>query len=66
MRHLFAALDLAKDRLYGHIKPIKRRTQFLESCRYLRTLYPPTVRTTWARRQVTTDPVPLRMFRSNR
>nr|WP_263972739.1 hypothetical protein [Streptomyces aureocirculatus] len=40
MRHLFAALDLAKDKLYGHIKPVKRRTQFLEFCRYLRTLYP--------------------------
>ncbi|UQT53692.1 hypothetical protein M4V62_00570 [Streptomyces durmitorensis] len=25
VRHLFAALDLAKDKLYGHIKPIKRR-----------------------------------------
>ncbi|WSB31591.1 IS630 family transposase [Streptomyces scopuliridis] len=47
VRHLFAALDLAdlaKDKLYGHIKPIKRPTQFLEFCRYLRTLYPPTVR----------------------
>jgi transposase len=44
VRHLFAALDLAKDKLYGHIKPIKRRTQFLEFCRYLRTLYPPEVR----------------------
>ncbi|MFC9407272.1 IS630 family transposase [[Kitasatospora] papulosa] len=44
VRHLFAALDLAKNKLYGHIKPIKRRTQFLEFCRYLRTLYPPTVR----------------------
>ncbi len=44
VRHLFAALDLAKDKLYGHIKPLKRRTQFLEFCRYLRTLYPPTVR----------------------
>ncbi|GAB2444598.1 hypothetical protein GCM10027187_06060 [Streptosporangium sandarakinum] len=41
VRHLFAALDLAKDKLYGHIKPVKRRTQFLEFCR---TLYPPTVR----------------------
>ncbi len=40
VRHLFAALDLAKDKLYGHIKPVKRRTQFLEFCRYLRTLYP--------------------------
>ncbi|WSI21576.1 transposase [[Kitasatospora] papulosa] len=44
VRHLFAALDLAKDKLYGHIKPIKRRTQFLEFCRYLRTLYPPEAR----------------------
>ncbi len=44
VRHLFAALDLAKDKLYGHIKLIKRRTQFLEFCRYLRRLYPPTVR----------------------
>ncbi|MFB6940375.1 IS630 family transposase [Streptomyces sp. NPDC056305] len=44
VRHLFAALDLAKDKLYGHIKPVKRRTQFLEFCRYLRTLYPPEVR----------------------
>ncbi|MFI1785141.1 IS630 family transposase [Streptomyces rubiginosohelvolus] len=44
VRHLFAALDLAKNKLYGHIKPIKKRTQFLAFCRYLRTLYPPTVR----------------------
>ncbi|WTX36893.1 transposase [Streptomyces sp. NBC_00658] len=44
VRHLFAALDLAKDKLYGHIKPVKRRTQFLEFCRYLRTLYPAHVR----------------------
>ncbi|KAB1916300.1 IS630 family transposase [Micromonospora sp. AMSO31t] len=44
VRHLFAAYDLGKDKLYGHIKPVKRRTQFLEFCRYLRTLYPPTVR----------------------
>lgn len=44
VRHLFAALDLAKDKLYGHIKPVKRRTQFLEFCRYLRTLYPDKVR----------------------
>jgi transposase len=33
VRHLFAALDLAKDKLYGHIKPVKKRTQFLEFCR---------------------------------
>ena len=44
VRHLFAAYDLAKDKLYGHIKPRKNRTQFLEFCRYLRTLYPPQVR----------------------
>ena len=28
VRHLFAALDLAKDKLYGHIKPVKRRTDW--------------------------------------
>lgn len=44
VRHLFAALDLTKDKLYGHIKPVKRRTQFLEFCRYLRTFYPPETR----------------------
>lgn len=44
VRHLFAALDLARDKLYGYIKPIKKRTQFLEFCRYLRTLYPAQVR----------------------
>jgi transposase len=49
VRHLFAALDLTKDKLYGHIKPVKRRTQFLEFCRYLRTLHPPTVRPTGPR-----------------
>ena len=30
-----------RDRLYGHIKPRKRRGEFLVFCRYLRTLYPP-------------------------
>ncbi|QIY99258.2 IS630 family transposase [Streptomyces sp. S1D4-11] len=44
VRHLFAALDLAKDKLYGHIKPVKKRTHFLEFCRHLRTLYPDKVR----------------------
>ncbi len=29
---------------YGHVKPLKRRTQFLELCRYLRTLYPAHIR----------------------
>jgi transposase len=44
VRHLLAAYDLNKDRLYGHIKPKKGRTEFLAFCRYLRTLYPPKVR----------------------
>ena len=44
VRHLLAAYDLATDRLYGHIKTKKGRTQFLEFCRYLRSLYPPEVR----------------------
>lgn len=44
VRHLFAAYDLAKDKLYGHIKPRKNRARFLEFCRYLRSLYPPQVR----------------------
>ncbi|MFF3420664.1 IS630 family transposase [Streptomyces sp. NPDC002698] len=44
VRHLFAALDLAKDKLYGHNKPVKNRTQFLEFCRHLRTLYPREIR----------------------
>ncbi|SCE53329.1 hypothetical protein GA0115261_1068037 [Streptomyces sp. OspMP-M43] len=30
VRHLFAALDLTTDKLYGHIKPVKKRTQFME------------------------------------
>ena len=44
VRHLLAALDLSTDRLYGHIKPRKTRTQFLAFCRYLRSLHPPEVR----------------------
>jgi len=44
VRHLFAAYDLAEDKMYGHIKPRKTRARFLEFCRYLRTLYPPQVR----------------------
>lgn len=31
IRHLFAALDLTRNKLYGHIKPIKKRTQFWSS-----------------------------------
>src|SRR5881392_1393417 len=30
VRHLFAAYDLAKDQLYGHIKKTKNRSKFLE------------------------------------
>jgi transposase len=44
VRHLFAALDLGKDKLYGHVKKRKRRGEFLAFCRYLRSLYPPEVR----------------------
>ena len=44
MRQLLAAYDLSRDRLYGHIKPRKRRGEFLVFCRYLRSLYPPGVR----------------------
>jgi transposase len=44
VRHLFAAYDLTRDHLFGHVKPRKKRTQFLEFCRYLRTLYPAEVR----------------------
>jgi transposase len=44
VRHLMAGLDLAQDKLYGHITRRKGRTQFLAFCRYLRSLYPPTVR----------------------
>jgi transposase len=44
VRHLMAAYDLGKDKLYGHVKTKKDRTTFLEFCRYLRTLYPFTVR----------------------
>ena len=44
VRHLLAGYDLSTDRLYGHIKTTKGRTQFLEFCRYLRSLHPPEVR----------------------
>jgi len=44
VRHLMAAYDLQEDKIYGHIKARKDRSTFLEFCRYLRTLYPPTVR----------------------
>ncbi|MEU0678243.1 IS630 family transposase [Streptomyces sp. NPDC006172] len=44
VRHLFAAYDLAKDQLYGHIKKTKNRSKFLEFCRYLRSLHTADVR----------------------
>jgi transposase len=44
VRHLFAALDLGTDKMYGHVKLNKNRTTFLAFCRYLRSLYPPEVR----------------------
>jgi len=44
VRHLHAALDLTRDRLYAHVKTRKGRTQFLAFCRHLRSLYPAEVR----------------------
>lgn len=44
VRHLLAAYDLRRDRIYGHVKPRKGRVEFLAFCRYLRSLYPPEVR----------------------
>jgi transposase len=44
VRHLLAAYELGEDKLFGHIKPRKTRARFLEFCRYLRSLYPPSVR----------------------
>jgi transposase len=44
VRHLFAALDMSKDKLYGHVKDRKHRSNFLAFCKYLRSLYPVEVR----------------------
>ena len=44
VRHLFAALELGETKLFGHIKPRKTRARFLDFCRYLRSLYPSSVR----------------------
>ena len=44
VRHMFGALDMNRDWMYGHVKTTKNRTTFLEFCRYLRSLYPPEVR----------------------
>ena len=39
-----AGYDLSTDRLYGHVKVSKGRTEFLAFCRHLRSLHPPEVR----------------------
>lgn len=44
VRHLLAAYDLKKDKLYGHVKETKDRNSFLCFCRYIRSLYPMNVR----------------------
>ncbi len=44
VRHLLGAYDLSTDRLYGHIKARKGRSEFLAFCRYLRSLHPRQVR----------------------
>ena len=44
VRHLIAGYDLSTDRLYGHVKARKGRTEFLAFCRYLRSLHPAGVR----------------------
>lgn len=40
VRHLLATYDLSTDKLYGHVKPRKRRTEFPTFMRYLRSLHP--------------------------
>lgn len=44
IRHLISAYDVGADRLYGHIKKRKSRVEFLEFCRYMRSLHPPELR----------------------
>ncbi len=44
VRHMLGAYDIARDRLYGHIKKRKTRVEFLAFCRYIRSLYPPQTR----------------------
>ena len=44
VRHLLAAYDLSTDKLYGHVKSKKGRTDFLSFLRYIRTLHPAHVR----------------------
>ncbi len=40
VRHLLAAYDLVKDKMYGHIKKHKTNVEFLAFLKYVRTLYP--------------------------
>lgn len=40
VRHLFAAYDLRKDQLYGHIRKTRNRSRFLEFCCYLHSFRP--------------------------
>ncbi len=44
VRHLLAAYDLSADKLYGHVKSRKGRTEFLAFLSYVRTLHPSSVR----------------------
>ncbi len=44
VRHLLAGYDLSTDKVYGHVKTRKTRTEFLAFCRYLRSLHPAGVR----------------------
>jgi transposase len=44
VRHLPAACELGEDRMFGHVRPRKTRARFLEFCRCLRSLYPPSTR----------------------
>ena len=44
VRHLISGYDVGRDRLYGHIKKRKSRAEFLEFCRYIRSLYPAEIR----------------------
>lgn len=44
VRHLLAADDPQKGKLYGHVQTMKNRTKVLEFCKYLRSLHPSEVR----------------------
>ena len=42
VRHLISAYDRRRDRLYGHVKHARPASSSSPSCRYIRSLYPPT------------------------